>query len=324
MTSNYHTDIPVRSNADASIFNAPLGQLDSAITNILAGNSAYPFTRSLINTTGAGTIAGGQLDVANISFITITSETGVTDDLDTLLNPAVGVTYILQAAAGHTITVKHNTGNIYLNAATDVTLTGNSLLALFYSPLGKATDLYVPYVVPTQAAVVHTGRTVVGASVASVTISSIPQTYKHLLLILELRSSVAATLDNVLVRFNADATAANYYTQQMFAAAAAATASESLAASTGLLITNGAVGSTGNAGNARIMMWITDYASTTSRRGASWQALTHAANTTTNLKYSQGGGIWTNAVNGISSITFLCGTGPNILANSAYELIGLN
>lgn len=327
MTNNYHTDIAAGAAANAGTFNPPLGQLDAAITNILAGNSLYPFARSLLTTSGAKILSSDTLDVANLSFVTITSETGTADNLKTLVNPVAGVTYILQAAAGHTITVKNGTGNIFLNGGTDVVLSGNIQLALFYSPLGVATDLYIPtpYVLPTQAMVVSTARTVLGAGAATVVISSIPATFQHLLLILELRTNVAAAVDNVLVRFNGDAVAADYYTQQNQSSAAVNTASETLGAtSTGLVINNGAVGNTGSAGNSRIMMWITNYASSTMRRIAQWQMYTHTGNTTGLLKLGVGAGDWTEAATPINSITFLPVTGTQIAASSAYELYGLN
>jgi hypothetical protein len=327
VTNNYHTDIVPGAAANANTFNPPLGQLDAAIGNILAGNPLYPFSRNLITTSTARTLASDALDVSSASFITVTSETGTTDNLKTLTNPTAGVTYILQAAAGHTITIKHGTGNIFLNGATDVVLSGNIQLALFYSPLGVATDLYIPtpYVLPTQAMVVNTARTVLGAGAASVTISSIPATYQHLLLILEMRTNVAATGDGIWIRFNADAVAADYYSQNLVISAATSTASESLGATnTGLFIPQSAVGSTGSAGNGRAMIWIENYASTTLRRAAHWQAYSHKGNTTGLLKATVGGGDWTDATNPITSITFLPQTGTQVSAASAYELYGLN
>lgn len=322
MTNNHHTDILTGAPANAGTLNPPLGQLDAALTNTLAGNNAYPFTRSLIKTSVTKTLSSDTLDVANTSFVTVSAETGTADNLATLVNPIAGATYILQAASGHTITVKNGTGNIFFNDGIDRILTGNDQLMLFYSPLGVATDLFIP---STPATVVQQARSVLGAGVASQTISSIPGTYQHLLLILELRTNVAAAGDGVWVRFNADATAANYYSQNILASAAAVTASESLGATnTGLFIPNGAVGNTGSAGNGRIMMWIENYASSTMRRAAHWQAFSHTGNTTGLLKLSLGGGDWTDATNPITSITFLPVTGTQIAAASAYELYGLN
>lgn len=324
MTNNYHSDIATAAPANVAAMNAPLGQLDAAITNVLAGNALYPFSRSLLTTNGAKTLASDALDVTGLSFVTVSAETGTADNLKTLSNATPGVTYILQAAAGHTITIKHGTGNIWLNGGVDVVLTGNIQLMLFYSPLNIATDLSI-YVLPTQAMVVSTPRTVLGAGAATVVISSIPATYQHLLLIMELRTNVAAAVDNVLVRFNADAVAADYYTQQNQSSAAVNTASEVLGSgSTGLLLTNGAVGNTGSAGNSRVMMWITNYASSTMRRLAQWQLFTHTGNTTGLLKLGVGAGDWTEAATPINSITFLPVTGTQIAAASAYELYGLN
>ena len=41
MTTNHHTDISVGAAVDASVVNAPDGQLDSAITQMLNGSKAF-------------------------------------------------------------------------------------------------------------------------------------------------------------------------------------------------------------------------------------------------------------------------------------------
>jgi hypothetical protein len=182
-----------------------------------------------------------------------------------------------------------------------------------------------PYTLPTQAMVINTTRTVVGSPVASVTISSIPGTYQHLMLVLEIRTDNAAANDSLILRFNADATAANYYTQYSVASAAANTVAEVLgAASTGILLNNAGVGNTGSAGNGHAVIFIKNYASTTMRRTVTYQSYIHGGNTTGLLKMTVGGGDWTNTTNAITSLTFLPNAGTNISANSAYELYGYN
>lgn len=172
--------------------------------------------------------------------------------------------------------------------------------------------------------VIHTPRTVVGADVSSVTISSIPTTFNHLLLIIEGRTDVAAANDNMLLRFNNDSTAADYYSQvQNNFGTTVATAETLGSGSTGIIIP-GAVGATGSAGNGRSQVWILNYKSTTMRKLVLTQCFSHTGNTTGLLRLSIAGGDWTNTADAINRIDFLPATGSNIKQNSAYTLYGLN
>jgi hypothetical protein len=68
----------------------------------------------------------------NRGFHTLQSQTGTTDDLKTL-NGGSGNTFVtIQAASGHTITIKHGTGNIFLNGGADFILSGDKTLVLFF------------------------------------------------------------------------------------------------------------------------------------------------------------------------------------------------
>lgn len=86
------------------------------------------------------TIATGVITPTRATVI-LTSETGVVDDLTTIarsgfIQLADGADdyrplVILQAATGHTITVKHNTSLINLNSGADFTLSGMKQLLLY-------------------------------------------------------------------------------------------------------------------------------------------------------------------------------------------------
>jgi hypothetical protein len=83
------------------------------------------------------TIASGAVTLAQSSQI-IESETGTTDDLDTInVISSVDLTYntiiYIKAKATHTITLKHQTGNIYIPGGGDVTLTENNVAVLLYN-----------------------------------------------------------------------------------------------------------------------------------------------------------------------------------------------
>lgn len=74
-------------------------------------------------------ISGGAVTQTHTRMI-LESETGTTDDLDTITSAGAGSLIIVSAAAGHTVTLKHGTDNIVLSDATDrdVSDTDNVLL----------------------------------------------------------------------------------------------------------------------------------------------------------------------------------------------------
>jgi hypothetical protein len=63
---------------------------------------------------------------------TIAAESGTADDLATINGGSDGDLLLIQADAGDTITVKHNTGNIMLKASVDFSLTAHQKLMLVY------------------------------------------------------------------------------------------------------------------------------------------------------------------------------------------------
>ena len=102
------------------------------MADIRSGVFAVADTTTLTIATGVVTMTQG--------FHTIAAETGTTDDLDTInlsasLSSDLGtyrpVLYLI-ADSGDTITIKHGTGNIVLNAAGDFSLTDAKMLMLFY------------------------------------------------------------------------------------------------------------------------------------------------------------------------------------------------
>ena len=308
----------------AATVNAAITQQKTNIENVINGIQGID---ALLWNNSTATLASDTLSLTGKPRVLVidTEASGATDNLSTISNGTAYQQLFLKAAnAGRVITVKHNVGNIKLWGGADVVLNSTNWLQLFYDGT-QWSDVFIPPTLPTQAMVINTARTVLGSNAASVTISSIPATYQHLMLVIEARTDVAAGFESLLLRFNADATAANYYTQYVNAAGATVTAAEVLGAtSTGILLFNGAVGNTGSAGNGHIVITIKNYASTTMRRTITWQGYVHSGNTTGLLKMVTGGGDWTNTAAAISSITFLPNAGTNIVTNSAYALYGLN
>lgn len=131
MTTNYHTQIALGAPDNAATFNAPLSELDTAIGNVLSG--ANIFSQLNLGILTNYNIASGSI-APTVTRVKLTSETGVTDTLDTMTGGVEGDLVILQAASGHTITLTHNAGTdgFNFNGGADLTLSGNKALMLLY------------------------------------------------------------------------------------------------------------------------------------------------------------------------------------------------
>jgi len=125
MTTNHHTQITSGSAVNAASVNSPLGQIDSEITDLEAGDSAI--TGQQLASATAKTIAVGVLTVDQIVH-TVTSESGTTDTLTSITGLNNGEIVYLQATATHTITVSN--GTIKCVSGADETMT-NSTLFMF-------------------------------------------------------------------------------------------------------------------------------------------------------------------------------------------------
>ena len=98
---------------------------------------SYRYKTWVISTIASGVITPAQ------ELVTVAAESGTADDLDTINTSGftqltdAGVTYlpsiVIQADAGDTITVKHNTGNIALFGGVDIAITGNQALRLLWN-----------------------------------------------------------------------------------------------------------------------------------------------------------------------------------------------
>lgn len=133
MTTNHHTQIAFNADADSSVFNAPLSQLDSAITNLAAGDE--PFGILNIGAPVLNTIdASGNITLA-YSHTALAPNSGLTDDLETILGGTSGDLVVLRTySATDVITIKHDVGNIFLKNAADIIITSqDQSLALVYN-----------------------------------------------------------------------------------------------------------------------------------------------------------------------------------------------
>jgi hypothetical protein len=104
----------------------------SSIANVLAGNSA--FSQLSVGTDTALTIASGAVTVTRTRHLVDTEASAATDDLDTISGGVEGDLLILQSVnAGRVVTVKHNTGNLYLFGGQDIALSNpQQALALMW------------------------------------------------------------------------------------------------------------------------------------------------------------------------------------------------
>jgi hypothetical protein len=117
-------------DATAANFNAPLSELDSAITNTLTG--AQAFTQLNLGVAALRIIALDMVTTTT-SRVKLQCETGATDNLATISGGADGDVVILQVnTLTDTVTIKHNTGNIWLPGGADVALTSHKKVMLVY------------------------------------------------------------------------------------------------------------------------------------------------------------------------------------------------
>lgn len=156
----------------------------------------------------------------------------------------------------------------------------------------------------------------------SITISDIPQGYRHLLLMGQARSSVAAENDGLLMRFNGD-TGNNYDWQRMTANNATLTGAVGRGVSS---IQIGAIEGANSRANSfsPVQIYIYLYA-----QGSPYEKFTMSYNTffgdvsaDADMFVQLRGGRWRSTA-AITSITLLLVTGPNFVAGSGFELYGV-
>lgn len=122
MTSNHHTPLATATPVEATgaNFNSVYGELDSAITNLLAGVLA--FTQLLMDDGGELTIASGAITLTDLYHNVDTQGDASTDNLDTINGLATGKFAMLRANnAARDVVLTNGVGNI-------LTVIGNSIV----------------------------------------------------------------------------------------------------------------------------------------------------------------------------------------------------
>lgn len=121
MTTNHHTAITTGAAANAATINSPLGELDAAISGIVAGSSAV----TLLNFEDATelTISSGAV-TATQSYHTVDTEgDAASDNLDTISGGSEGDVLIIRAAnTARTVVLTDGVGNIYTSDGNSITL----------------------------------------------------------------------------------------------------------------------------------------------------------------------------------------------------------
>lgn len=298
---------------NASDVTTPDSELKTHIENVL--NGVQTFDRSLWSTQSA-TIAAGVVTATRDFMIVDTEGAAATDDLDTINGYAEGrVLNVRMSSASRVVTVRHNAGNILSWTGANVVLAADKWTRL----VGTATGWSIS---EPQTITTLYQRTALGGTAATISISSIPATYNHLMLVFELRTDYASQTDNVIIRFNADSTAGNYYTEYMVYSATTVTAAEILGATTTGVLMPYVPGSTGSTGNGYGIAHILNYASTSLRRGMGFETAAMGGTTTGLIRNGRGNGWWTNTSAAINQITLLPQNGTNFATGSAVTLYG--
>lgn len=320
----YYTPISTATGVPntADLFNARLQQLDNAIVNTKNGTIetiTEVFTDPTTLTLGSN--VSGQITITQSRHLVDTNALASSGELATINGGISGQVIYLQAVnSGRPITILNGTGNILTSSGDNATLYSNRVVALFYngtnwSDIGHSTI---------SAVKINTQRFALSAPAASMSITGIPSTYKHLYLIIEARTDAAAVTDNLLLRANADSTAANYYSQYATHLNTTSAAAEVLGASAGVFLPFSSIGNTGAAGNSFVTVWIGNYASTTTRRLFHTRCASLTTAATGNVRMANGIGVWQNVTNAITSLTLVPVTGTNLAAGTAMTLYGYN
>ena len=317
MTTNHHTDISVGAAVDASVVNAPDGQLDSAITQMLNGSKAFAqlnFTDTTL------VLASDSITVTNSAHRLDTEGAAVADNLQTIVGGVDGDLLLLQSvAAARVVTAKHNLATLWHGNEADFAFDDprHTLLYLYDSANLRYCEVGRP--VGMEKIITHTQ---LGSSVASVTLS-FSAVYRHLFLVGGFRTDRAAINDDLIIRYNADAAAANYGSTGAAFSTGAAYQQVLTTVATGNIVYVGAAAATAPANSfGSFNLTIENALSTTLVRNMYYQGFVRSGTATALSGHLAGGGWWDNTSAAISSITILPRTGTNLVSGSHYTLYG--
>lgn len=130
MSTNYHTPIPTGAPANASTFNAPLGELDGAISSVIGGG--IPLSQLNLGDASPTLIINSDTITITRSYHTIDTESAApTDDLATINGSSTGDLLILRIANSSRTVRIVNSGNIRTASGAPIILDSIDRVALF-------------------------------------------------------------------------------------------------------------------------------------------------------------------------------------------------
>lgn len=161
---------------------------------------------------------------------------------------------------------------------------------------------------------------VLASDASTITISSIPATFRDLILVMRFRN-VTTGLLQAAIRLNSDATAANYYTHHyLWSHSAVLTTTESLGTAQSIPISAACISNGEHANMYGVTtLELFDYQNTTVGTGVRYQGVTPSASAGVGVLTGGGGMYLLTTV--ISSI-FIGFGGGNVKAGSMYTLYG--
>jgi hypothetical protein len=156
-------------------------------------------------------------------------------------------------------------------------------------------------------------KNVLGSDTATVTFSGIPSTFTDVKLIASIRSSAAATNDDMAIKFNGSTTGLSYRSLYGTGSAAAS-------ASGSVLYIGPATANTGTADSfASFEIYIPNYSGSTNK---SYSSTTAEERNTTNSYIFAIAGLWSSTA-AITSIEIYSIGASNLKANSTFYLYGI-
>jgi hypothetical protein len=161
---------------------------------------------------------------------------------------------------------------------------------------------------------------VLGAPAATITFSSIPGTYRHLMIEWQGASNNVGGAITLMMRFNGD-TGTNYdWAANIFSGAGVASSADS---GTGDITMNvGAIGGTTSTGTSGGRIDIQNYAATTLQKTAISHSTTKNANTAGNVFWKATGAHWRSSV-AVTSVALFPSAG-SFITGTMIQLYGLN
>lgn len=262
-------------------------------------------------------ISGGSVTKTQSNHTVDTEGLAATDDLDTIAGGFADGDILIAGQYNDGRDVKYTeNGNLRLPSGIDIftdeathrlgfIFDGTNWLN-FANPFGRWSLI---------------AETVLTQSAASITFATIPQTYRHLILLSSARTDRVLTVDNISVRFNADA-GNNYDKQEVYgnnAAVGGGTASLGVTAIPAA-VCDAANSRANSFGGGHI--FILNYTNTNFEKDIYGISGNEGTPTSATMFAMLRYGHWRSQA-AITSITILPGTGPNFVANSIFQLYGV-